>query len=192
MATKKDTIKSDDANTTSQIRMLSSDLDRINATKEKLKISQLEAVTLLLDNGVYGNLSDHDREKIHAAAKQANTTFEAICIAGALGYADRILSTTNKTDGKTADMRVNDYVTDLIKTNDAAKEWFEVKAITQGVISEGGFNRDAIKRYLAANKPKIDEHHAKHKIIDAADHNRKVATHFRMIANAEKREAKGG
>jgi hypothetical protein len=190
----------------SQIKVPKNLHDRFNVYREKHGLNVGDAFALLLEQTVLVNLSEHDREKIHAAAKQANTTFESVCIAGALGYADRILSTSNKTDGKTADMRVNDFVNTLMESNNNAKDWFNVKAITQGVLSNidekkgmvGGFNRDAIKRYLAANKPAIDAHHAKHGIDSANDekaaenHNRKVATHFRMIVNAKKRESKDG
>lgn len=130
---------------------------------------------------------EHEKNKIDEAARISNMSSEAIIVAGALQYANKIIDSVN--DGKTgnADIRINNFVNDIIAKNNAAKEWFEKIEITQGLLADkergGGFNRENIKRYLSANRNRIDEHHAKHKI--EIDHNRKVANYLRKQANAK-------
>lgn len=128
---------------------------------------------------------EHEKNKIDEAARISNMTNEAIIVAGALQYANKIVDSVN--DGKTgnADIRINNFVNDLMAKNNVAKEWFEKIEITQGVLADkergGGFNRANIQRYLSANRNRIDEHHAKHKI--EIDHNRKAANHLRKLTN---------
>lgn len=129
--------------------------------------------------------SEHDKKKIDNAARISNMTSEAIIVAGALQYANKIVDSVN--DGKTgnADIKINNFVNELMSKNNAALEWFEKIEITQAVLADknrgGGFNMTNIKRYLAANRNRIDEHHAKNKI--EKDHNRRVENHKRKLKN---------
>lgn len=130
---------------------------------------------------------EQEKSKIDEAARISNMTSEAIIVAGALQYANKIVDSVS--DGKTgnADIKINNFVNDLMTKNNAALEWFDKIEITQGVLADkergGGFNRVNIQRYLSANRNRIDEHHAKNKI--EPDHNRKVANHLRKQTNAK-------
>jgi hypothetical protein len=128
---------------------------------------------------------EQEKKKIDEAASISNMSSEAIIVAGALQYANKIVESVN--DGKTgnADIRINNFVNDLMSKNNAAAEWFEKIEITQGLLADkekgGGFNRVNIQRYLSANRNRIDEHHAKNKIVK--DHNRTVANYLRKQTN---------
>ena len=188
MATKKTTDDTNEIALTST-KLKKSDLNRIHAFKESRGISsQQDAITALLDQNLFAlNLTAKDLEKLNAAAIAGNTTFEALCITGALQYADRLLNSNGKPNN--ADTRIKDYVTILMDANNTATTQDEKIAITQGYISaNGGFNREAIKRFLTANQNMIDAHHATHGIENPIEHNRAVATKKRVIENKLKRE----
>lgn len=192
MTTKK-TIDDTNDNSLTSTRLKKSDLNRIHDFKDARSIATLQdAITALLDQNLFAlNLSTTDIEKINAAAKAGNTTFEALCITGALQYANRLLNATDKPSN--ADTKINDFVNRLIEANNVAKDQDAKVAITQGYIaSNGGFNRDAIKRFLTANKNTIDDHHAAHGIDNPIEHNRAVATKKRVTENKQKRDVTGG
>ena len=192
MTTKKTIDDTNDISLTST-KLKKSDLNRIHAFKDARGIaSQQDAITMLLDQNLFAlNLTAKDIEKLNAAAKAGNTTFEALCITGALQYADRLLNASGKPSN--ADTKINDFVARLIEANNAATELDAKVAITQGYISaNGGFNRDAIKRFLTANKNMIDDHHAANGIDDPINHNRRIETKKRVAENKQKREITGG
>lgn len=186
MTTNKKTVASD----TTSLRIKQNDLARVHAFKDARGIlTQQDAITVLLDQTVFANLSVKDVEKLNAAAKAGNTTFEALCITAVLQYADRLLNANGKPSN--ADSKINDFVAKIIEANSVADHDNKI-GITQGYISaNGGFNRDAIKRFMTANKNMIDDHHAQNGIDDPTDHNRKVATKKRLIENQQKREYTG-
>jgi hypothetical protein len=188
-----DKTNTDDTKVTS-LKIRKTDLTRIHEFKDSRGITNLlDALTDLLDQTAFANLSENDAKKLHSAAIAGNTTFEALCITGALQYADRLLNGAGKPSG--ADVRINEFVTKLIDANNAA-DLENKTAITQGVLADkergGGFNRDAIKRFLTANKTMIDDHHAASGITDPVEHNRKMATKKRVTENKQKREIVGG
>jgi hypothetical protein len=191
MSTNKTNIDDTNEKLLSSTKIKKTDLTRIHNFKDSRGITSLvDGITELLDQTVFVNLSAKDTEKLHAAALAGNTTFEALCITGALQYADRLLSAIDKTGN--ADTRINKFVADLIEANNAADHDDKI-GITQGYISNvGGFNRESIKRFMIANKTMIDDHHAANGIDDPTDHNRKVATKKRLIENKQKRELQGG
>lgn len=131
--------------------------------------------------------SESDKKILNEASSISNMTVESLIVAGALQYANKIIESVNDGKSGNADIRINNFVNDLMAKNDAAGAWFEKIEITQGVLADkergGGFNRENIKRYLSANRHRIEEHHAKHKI--EPDHNRKVATYLRKQTKNE-------
>ena len=106
--------------------------------------------------------------------------FESVIVSGALTYADKLIAAGGE-NKSTPDQKINDFVNALMAKNDTAVEWFDKTEITQGLIaSETGCNRANIKNYLAANRARLDDHHAKNEI--EPDHNRRVSNHKRKTA----------
>ena len=144
----------------------------------------LHLIASYTPNNLFG---EHEKKTLSEASSISNMSVESLIVAGALQYANKIIESVNDGKSGNADIRINNFVNDLMAKNDAASEWFKKVEITQGLLSDkergGGFNRENIKRYLSANRHRIEEHHAKNKI--EIDHNRKVATYLRKQAKVE-------
>lgn len=159
--------------------------DRFNSVKIAAGFTgtQPEFLMLLLDSYAANSVfSETDREKIHAAAKKTNMSFSSIVVSGSLQYAEKLSDASESGKKVVGDRKINEVVNELMASNNAAKEWHEKIEITQRVVAElSKCNRENIKRYLSANKARIDEHHAKNNI--EADHNRRVANYARKNKN---------
>lgn len=168
------------------------DRDRLNELMESsgFQGSQRDFFKLLVDNYSGTALfSTNDTKRIEAAAQVSGMSFESIIVTGALKYAELLINTITppSEDGepvedekrKPADYRVHQAVEEIMAANDKADSLWDKVEITQGVLSsKTGCNRQSIKRYLSANKARIEQHHAKHKI--EADHNRRAGNYKKV------------
>jgi len=179
-----------------EIRITNIDVDTHDYfcdTAKNLKLDKKQLFDLLLNTYQLFNfkLSEEEKETL----KYINNTVPDIFqkkikqVIETLGnklkntdYEDADLSLKNSS--KSAFLRIEKIIDELVKQNDNVKEWFDRRYINQKTIFEFAKEKKrlvpdflavsnrSIKQYLAINKNKIDEYNNKYDMSE--DHNLKV------------------
>lgn len=171
--TNKNTTSASIDKTTTSMTISKTDQARIKVLMEQSNHKiQGEFLSFIIDQ--FMAFSVDDLAKLKQAAAASNMTVESIVISGAMQYADKLIAMTKEGAKESPDIKINNFVNDLIAKNNETVDWFDKTEITQRVIIEGtGCNRANITRFLDANKARLKEHHAANNI--EPDHNRRAS-----------------
>jgi hypothetical protein len=102
----------------------------------------------------------------------------------------------SKTSGRAADLRVKEFVDEIMLSNDSISddEWYKRKYLSKSYIldeslekhrtdsSFSSFSAAVVQRYLTAHRKEIEEHHKKHNMNQ--DHNNRAFQAKRKLAGS--------